>query len=55
MFESAELGHKIDKKTFKAEVPRLARRTRGFCGDATDLDVNAPPAWRQRLGRGSGA
>ena len=33
---------------------RLARRTRGFCGDATDLDVNAPPAWRQRLGRGLG-
>ncbi len=23
MFESAELGHKIDKKTFKAEVPKL--------------------------------
>jgi len=23
MFESAELGHKVDKKTFKAEVPKL--------------------------------
>ena len=23
MFESAELGHKIDKATFKKEVPKL--------------------------------
>ena len=23
MFESAELGHKIDKETFRAEVPKL--------------------------------
>lgn len=23
MFESAMLGHKIDKETFKAEVPKL--------------------------------
>ena len=23
MFESAELGHAIDKKTFRAEVPKL--------------------------------
>ena len=23
MFESAELGHKVDKETFKREVPKL--------------------------------
>jgi aldehyde:ferredoxin oxidoreductase len=43
MFESAELGHKVDKETFKKEVPKL----RAACSTCSTT------CWRKRNFRSS--